>query len=175
MAFTERLEKSEPVSIIKTEITPELLKPTIEPVKIDIKGHEAFLSKLGNFESGNDYKKENRYGYMGRYQFGRQALKQVNLDVSKKEFLNSPELQELAMNRLLSYNDSTLDRFIRKYEGKKIHGVVVTRSGVLAAAHLGGATSVKKWFRSGKVFKDANGTPITKYMEIFGGYSLSID
>ena len=175
MAFVPRLEKNEPVTVLRTKITPELFSPKIEPITIELKGHDAFLSKLGNFESGNDYKKVNRYGYMGKYQFGEQALEQVNIEVPKQIFLNSPELQEIAMQRLLEFNDDTLEKYISKYEGKKLHGVLVTRSGVLAAAHLGGPTNVKKWFRSGKVFKDGNGTPITKYMKIFSGYSLNID
>ena len=75
----------------------------------------------------------------------------------------------------MQHNDKALNRYIKKYEGKRLHGVFITQSGVLAAAHLGGATNVKKWFRSGKDFRDANGTSITKYMKIFGGYSLSID
>ena len=175
MAFSTYLEKNEPVSVLRTEITPELLEPKLEIKKIEIKGHDAFLSKLGNFESGNDYKKVNRFGYMGRYQFGEQALEQVKLKVNKKEFLNSPELQELAMERLMQHNDKALNRYIKKYEGKRLHGVLITQSGVLAAAHLGGATNVKKWFRSGKDFRDANGTSITKYMKIFGGYSLNIN
>lgn len=174
MAFTtKRAEIQEPMLVKRYEIIP--IETTIEAPEIDLKGHDAFLNKLGNFESGNDYKKVNRFGYMGRYQFGEQALEQVGLDLSKKEFLNSPEVQELAMQRLLEFNDDTLDKFITKYEGKKLHGVLVTRSGVLAAAHLGGPTNVKKWFRSGKDFKDGNGTSITKYMKIFGGYSLLID
>lgn len=174
MAFTtRRAEIQEPMLVKRYEITP--IEITIEAPEIDIKGHDAFLNKLGNFESGNDYKKVNRFGYMGRYQFGEQALEQVGLDLTRKEFLNNPEVQELAMQRLLEFNDDTLDKFITKYEGKKLHGVLVTRSGVLAAAHLGGPTNVKKWFHSGKDFKDGNGTSITKYMKIFGGYSLSID
>ena len=175
MAFVPRLEKNEPVTVLRTKITPELISSKIEPITIELKGHDAFLSKLGNFESGNDYKKVNRYGYMGKYQFGEQALEQVNIEVPKQIFLNSPELQEIAMQRLLKFNDDTLEKYISKYEGKKLHGVLVTRSGVLAAAHLGGPTNVKKWFRSGKVFKDGNGTPITKYMKVFGGYSLDIE
>lgn len=175
MAFVPRLEKNEPVTVLRTKITPELISSKIEPITIDLKGHDAFLSKLGNFESGNDYKKVNRYGYMGKYQFGEQALEQVNIEVPKQIFLNSPELQEIAMQRLLEFNDDTLEKYISKYEGKKLHGVLVTRSGVLAAAHLGGPTNVKKWFRSGKAFKDGNGTSIVKYMKIFGGYSLNID
>lgn len=175
MAFTtRRAEIQEPMLVKRYEITPIKTSTVVVP-EIDLKGHDAFLDKLGNFESGNDYKKVNRFGYMGRYQFGEQALEQVGLDLTKKEFLNNPEVQELAMQRLLEFNDSTLDKYISKYEGQKIHGVLITRSGVLAAAHLGGPTNVKKWFRSGKVFKDGNGTPITKYMKIFNGYSLNLD
>lgn len=175
LAFSSQLMYSEPIKEPLISTTPVLIKTEIEKVEVDLKGHEAFLSKLGNFESGNDYKKVNRFGYLGRYQFGQQALEQVGINVTKKEFLNNPELQELAMHRLMQHNDSTLDKLIQKYEGKTLHGVKITRSGVLAAAHLGGATNVKTWFRKGKDFEDANGTSITKYMNIFSGYSLNLN
>ena len=51
---------------------------------------------------------------------------------------------------------------------------LVTESGLLAAAHLGGAGSVKKWFRTGKVRKDGNGVKITTYMTKFSGYKLLV-
>lgn len=143
--------------------------------ELDPFGHEAFLDKIGHAESGNNYTRVNRLGYLGRYQFGRQALKQVDLNIPKAEFLNSPELQETAMQRLLEYNYSVLESFIEKYEGTVLHGVLVTQSGVLAAAHLGGPSSVRKWFRYGRDFKDANGTSITKYMKTFKGYDLVIN
>jgi len=79
------------------------------------------------------------------------------------------------MDKLLKSNHKNLKRFIKKYNGKVLHGVCVTESGILAAAHLGGAGNVRKWFRKGDVFKDGNGTPITKYMNIFSGYSLDIE
>ena len=50
----------------------------------------------------------------------------------------------------------------------------MTESGLLAAAHLGGAGSVKKWFRTGKIRKDGNGVKITSYMKTFGGYNLNL-
>ena len=43
---------------------------------------------------------------------------------------------------------------------------------ILAAAHLGGAGSVRKWFRNGKIRKDGNGVKITTYMQRFSGYKL---
>ena len=50
--------------------------------------------------------------------------------------------------------------------------ILVTESGLLAAAHLGGQGSVKKWFRNGKITQDGNGVKITHYMQKFGGYNL---
>ena len=61
-----------------------------------------------------------------------------------------------------------------QFNGKTVHGVLVTESGLLAAAHLGGQGSVKKWFRSGRVRKDGNGVRITTYMRKFGGYTLNL-
>ena len=111
---------------------------------------------------------------MSRYQFGSSTLKTVKIKVSKKEFLNSPKIQEEAMQRLLVYNKKKLQKYIDKYNGKIVRGILVTESGILAAAHLGGAGSVKKWFRTGKVRKDGNGVKITSYMVRFGGYTLNI-
>ena len=152
-------------------IMPKLEAPKIE---INLKDHTAFLHSLGNFESGNNYSIVNKWGYMGRYQFHISTVEGVGIKATKKQFLNSPSLQEEAMDRLLTHNYKTLRRYIRKYDGKVLHGVLVTKSGVLAAAHLGGAGNVRNWFRNGKNFADANGTPITKYMRVFRGYELDL-
>ena len=111
---------------------------------------------------------------MGRYQFGMETLKALGISTTKSEFLNNPLLQEEAMELLLKDNKRILKKLINKYEGKVLHGVKVTESGILAAAHLGGAGNVKKWFRRGTQFKDAKGTSITSYMKRFEGYTLNI-
>ena len=51
----------------------------------------------------------------------------------------------------------------------------ITESGILAAAHLAGPGSVKKYLRSyGKEgFSDAFGTSIRYYMKKFSGYDTS--
>ena len=152
-------------------IMPKLEAPKIE---INLRDHTAFLHSLGNFESGNNYSIVNKWGYMGRYQFHISTVKGVGIKATKKQFLNSPSLQEEAMDRLLTHNYKSLRRYIRKYDGKVLHGVLVTKSGVLAAAHLGGAGNVRRWFRNGKDFADANGTQITKYMKLFSNYQLDI-
>ena len=139
---------------------------------VEIKGMDEFLFAMGYQESGNRYFIVNRYGYMGKYQFGKSTLKTLKIKVTKEAFLNSPDLQEYAMQKLLLYNKKKLQTYIDRFDGKKINGILVTESGLLAAAHLGGAGSVRKWFRNGKVRKDGNGVKITTYMQRFSGYRL---
>ncbi len=156
-------------------ITQELPKLKVEDVKeevIEIKGMDEFLFAIGHQESGNRYFIVNRYGYMGKYQFGKSTLKTLKIKVTKKAFLSSPDLQEYAMQQNLLYNKRKLQKYIDRFDGQTINGILVTESGLLAAAHLGGAGSVRKWFRNGKVKKDGNGVKITSYMQRFSGYKL---
>ena len=136
--------------------------------------HELFLDAIGHQESGNRYHIVNRYGYMGKYQFGKSTLRTLRIKVSRSEFLKDTLLQEEAMLKLLLHNKKRLQKYINKYEGKVVHGILVTESGLLAAAHLGGQGSVKKWFRNGRIRKDGNGVKITSYMKKFGGYILDL-
>ena len=75
---------------------------------------------------------------------------------------------------LLQKNKHTLRREIKNYVGQTINGIYITESGILAAAHLGGASNVKKFFRKGYEFKDGNGTKMTSYMVRFAGYNLNL-
>lgn len=157
------------------ELKPINLSLIIETENIVIKNHDAFLDKMGHYESSNDYTRVNRLGYMGKYQFHKKTLKSIGINTTRTDFLNNPKLQEEAMKRLLMANKKTLRRFIKKYNNKSLHGVYVTESGLLAAAHLGGAGNVIDWIRRGDDFKDANGTPITRYMKNFSGYTLNLN
>ena len=133
-----------------------------------------FKEAIAFRESQGKYKKINSLGYLGKYQFGASTLKAVGIENSK-QFLNSPRMQEKAFVTLLAQNKSELKNVIDKYEGKVFSGILVTESGILAAAHLGGAGSVKKFFKhNGKrYFKDAYGTSIQSYLREFGGYETS--
>ncbi len=133
-----------------------------------------FKEAIGHRESESKYKKINSLGYLGKYQFGTETLKSVGVK-SSTTFLNSPELQERAFIALLAKNKWELKREIEKYDGTVLNGIRITESGILAAAHLGGAGSVKKYFRhEGKRnFRDAYGTSIRSYMKMFGGYDTS--
>jgi hypothetical protein len=174
MAFTSIRIAFKPVKQLKTEsIAPILISPLIvDSIEFKPTSQQQFLDAIGHQESGNRYHIVNRYGYMGKYQFGKSTLRTLRIKVSKKEFLKDTLLQEEAMLKLLTHNKKRLQKYIDKYDGKMVHGILVTESGLLAAAHLGGQGSVKKWFRNGRVRKDGNGVKITTYMKRFSGYKL---
>lgn len=134
-----------------------------------------FLNDIGFRESGNRYDITNKWGYMGKYQFGKQTLKGLGFKVTKKEFLNNPQLQEEAMMALLLHNKEKLQKYIDVFDGQTVNGMYISESGILAAAHLGGQGSVKRYFRNGKVFKDGFGTKITSYMDKFSGYDIKLN
>jgi len=125
-------------------------------------------------ESQGKYRKINSLGYLGKYQFGIETLKTIGVHNSDA-FINSPRLQEKAFIALLSKNKWELRHVIDRYEGTVMNGIHITESGILAAAHLAGVGSVKKYFRyKGKRFiKDAYGTSLKSYLKRFGGYDTS--
>jgi len=133
-----------------------------------------FKEAIGFRESENKYKKVNSLGYLGKYQFGNETLKSIGIHDTQK-FLHSPKLQEKAFLALLSKNKSILKDIIEKYDGKVVNGILVTESGILAAAHLGGPGTVKRYFKSNgkRFFRDAYGTSIRSYLKAFGGYDTS--
>lgn len=155
------------ISLIESEIkVPEIIVP-------EIKDHNKFLDDIGFRESSNNYKAVNQFGYLGKYQFGRKTLNSLGFEnVSNREFLENVSIQEEAMYALLNHNKKILRRQIQKYHGQTIHGIYITESGILAAAHLAGAGNVRKFFRKGYEFKDGNGTKMTSYMTLFSGYNL---
>ena len=155
----------------------ELLKIEEERLRIE-KHHEdelqRFLHDVGFRESSNNYTVTNKWGYMGKYQFGKSTLKGLGFKVTKKEFLSNPQLQEEAMMALLLHNKEKLQKYIDVFDGQTVNGMLITESGILAAAHLGGQGSVKRYFKNGKVFRDGNGTKITSYMNKFSGYEIKL-
>ena len=146
-----------------------------------------YLDKLACMESGGNYFIKNRYGYMGKYQFGKRTLQGLvrvgYLDLTKHEidnFLHIPSAQERAIDALIHANNDYLNRYgISKYIGRKIGGVVITKEGLLAASHLVGPYAVVHFCKtgslspvttkSGKLIKkhDGNGIYLTEYMKKF--------
>jgi len=138
------------------------------------KNYVGFKEAVAFKESRGNYKIVNQYGYMGKYQFGKGTLNLIGV-YDAQLFLETPELQEAAFYANASRNKWILIRDIARFEGKKINGILITESGILAAAHLAGPGSVKKYLRSwgANSFSDGFGTTIGSYIKRFAGYDTS--
>lgn len=138
------------------------------------KSYVGFKQAIAIKESLGLYSLVNPFGYMGKYQFGKSTLRTLGVQ-NTTEFLKNPVLQEKAFKALLAKNKWELRKEINRYEGRIINGVKITESGLLAAAHLGGAGSVKSYLRSNgqNSFTDGFGTSLRSYIKKFGGYDTS--
>ena len=112
-----------------------------------------FLNDIGFRESGNRYDITNKWGYMGKYQFGKTTLKGLGFKVTKQEFLNNPQLQEEAMMALLLHNKEKLQNYIDVFDGQTINGMYISESGILMINHLGGQGPSKDTLKMEKYLK----------------------
>ena len=138
------------------------------------KSFVGFKEALAFKESRGDYSSVNTFGYLGKYQFGAETLKMIGI-YNPAQFLKNPVLQEKAFIANAARNKWILRRDIKNFVGKRINGVLVTESGILAAAHLAGPGSVKEYLRSYGLdnFADGYGTTVEYYMKRFSGYDTS--
>tara|TARA_R110001583_G_scaffold58714_7_gene174845 strand:- start:4931 stop:5554 length:624 start_codon:yes stop_codon:yes gene_type:complete len=138
------------------------------------KSYNGFKNAIAFKESRGRYHVINSLGYLGKYQFGKATLNRLKI-YDTNLFLNTPQLQEDAFLALCSINKWILRKDIQRSVGKNINGVKITESGILAAAHLGGAGNVKKYLRSfgDESFKDAYGSSVQHYIKLFSGYDTS--
>jgi len=140
-----------------------------------------FISDLGRRESGNNWLSVNCIGCFGEWQFAEPTLhylgyKTVTLKKFKKNpEIFPPELQRRVLESLIKVNLFLMKDY-EQYIGKTIKGVTITKSGMIAAAHLGGAMSVKRFLISqGNLNKkDVLGTSVSNYMKKFSFYDLEL-
>ena len=149
-----------------------------------------FIEAIAYSESRNNPMIVNSLGYVGLFQFGEAARRVVGAPIitkndfrqdtiTKKWYLKNikiwpPEEQYLAMVRFMERNENILVQEIEQYSGKVICGILVTKSGMLAAAHLAGTEGVKKFLRSNGQYNphDLYDTKITTYLLKFQNYQL---
>ena len=145
------------------------------PVPFTVRDFVGFKNFLGFFESGSNYKKVNRFGYLGKYQFGKGTLKMYGVR-NLSEYRINPELQEKVFLMNVMRNKWILRREISWYTNSYLNGTYISESGIIAAAHLSGPGNVKKFLRShcnpDLDKRDANGTSISDYLNIFKDYDL---
>jgi hypothetical protein len=150
----------------------------------------AYLAQIGKSESGGNYAAVNTLGYVGKYQFGYQALidggyvkssvtSLAQLDnpnswtgkdgvTDKSAWLNNSNVQEKAMQEYTQ----------RNYTAMVKNGAITADmppeevGGMLATSHLLGAGGAKNW-RSGSGGADAFGTTGDTYFNQ-GKYAVSV-
>ena len=145
------------------------------PVPFTVRDFVGFKNFLGFFESGSNYKKVNRFGYLGKYQFGKGTLKMYGVR-NLSEYRLNPELKEKVFWMNVMRNKWILRREISWYSNRYLNGTYISESGIIAAAHLSGPGNVKKFLKSHcnpeLDKRDANGTSISDYLNIFKDYDL---
>ncbi len=160
--------------------------------------YNRFLNDLIVRESSGDQYSVNGWGYLGLYQMGEYALIDAgyfkgdgngegyqnfggawtgrNGVWSKQGFLNNAAAQKDAVynfhQKVLGYVENRLAHDIDYYVGKVVHGVKITKSGILGGAHLLGQEGVKKFLDYGINGEDKYGTKISEYFQKFSGYDF---
>jgi hypothetical protein len=138
-----------------------------------------FSAYLGLKESNNNPAAINCIGCFSEYQFKESTLRVIGYaHITLKRFKNNPgvfppDVQRQALQALVKTNWAQLHAY-QWYIGQTINGVIITKAGLLAAAHLGGVGGVKLFLLSGgRVNRhDINNTTIKNYLTEFQGYDL---
>jgi len=148
-----------------------------------------FIFALAMRESGYLYNNKppdftitNRFGYRGAFQFGYAALKETKYEyVWLSRFRANPNIwpredQYDAVIKLLKVNNRYLGDEVNKFIGDTLQGVRITKSGILASAHLLGSSRVKRYLYSGGYYNPRDGfkTSLTEYMRLFEGYDFDL-
>lgn len=158
---------------------------------LSITESKALLAQLSFLESSGNYSADNSRGYVGKYQFGSQALVDrgyikpewyakykgqavyqpdawtgLNEINNREQFLAAKELQEVVMIQHIEANVKTMlaNGALRNEDDAE------TRAGMIAVAHLLGPGGAAEWRRSGKG-QDGNKTTGTDYFN-YGRYAM---
>ena len=135
---------------------------------------EKFLMHMAKRESNNIATVVNKFGMLGKYQFDPRTIKMLGFKITSNQFLTNPRLQDSIMLANMRTKNRALSFIINKYDGKIVKGIKVTRSGILAAAHLAGPQNVIDFITNsdwdGRT--DANGTSVREYMTTFSRYKI---
>ncbi len=158
-------------TIACVEVKP---KKIVYPFKGDL---GVFMNCVAEGESGGNLAVINRYGYMGKYQFNRRTLDGIGYShISDSAFLACEQLQDTAMLLLLKYNQRILHNYIDSFDGVVRDSITLTKSGLLAGAHLVGAGGVMSYLNGDSTYRtsDGNGVHVSVYVEQFGSYELNL-
>lgn len=153
---------------------------------------EKFREAIAARESRGRYGIENRYGYLGRYQFGvpalvdngymtKEAIKKYNENPSfyrnnlqaitnvDSYWTNPPGSKEAFLSSPEIQDECFVKFTYKNFSTLKSRGVITDKStpgdiaGALAAAHLGGVGGTIAYVRNGEARQDQFGTSVASY------------
>jgi len=172
MSAIARLKISNPALYEQYKDNPE------ELARIAASLSSSMLTQLGESESqgSGGYNAENSEGYVGKYQFGNDRLKDfrkaTGQDFTMEQFKASPALQEEVVQwhrgDILDYAKT---KGLDAYKGQTINGVLINDDSMAAMAHLGGNSGMRQFIESGGEYNpaDSNGTSLRDYGLKFSG------
>ena len=146
-----------------------------------------FLHALAQMESSMNQYAVNRFGYAGLYQMGSLALQDAGFKTasggwtgrdgvnSQADYLANAQAQTDAVTTYQQRAEAYIvSHHLDAAIGTTINGVLITASGLIAGYHLVGPGALQNYVQNGVVATDGNGTPITAYVQRFGGYGLPV-
>lgn len=94
-AFTKQIEGYKK-QIEDLDIKSEQSKVNIKNINSSGVSNDSYYKKLGKVESNNNYGASNKYGYAGKYQFGKSTAQPYldKMGVTWDDYKKSPEIQE---------------------------------------------------------------------------------
>jgi hypothetical protein len=145
---------------------------------LSLRGSLSSTESSGNIDAFRTNKDGKSYG--GEFQMGPDRLTDYNrangTNWTPQAFAAASAEEQGPVN---DWHFADIDSFINengldKYEGKVIGGVEMTRSGMIAMAHLGGQTGMKKFLETNGAYNkpDELGTTLSKYAQIHGGKTV---
>jgi hypothetical protein len=166
-SYTQRVSKISGISVDK-------IKNKIFIVIIysddSTKTSDKWLKFLGQIESKCRIRAENGQ-YWGYWQMGTNARYSTGFGgVSKKDYLNSYDVQKASVIIYLKNNYKILSPYIKKYNNKVIRGYHLTTSGLLAMSHNCGPNGVINFLENGCIPNDSN-IESTRYLTL-GNYNV---
>jgi hypothetical protein len=140
-------------------IAARVERPAQDTVKTVIT-NSVLLDSIASYESNGNWKSSNGGLYIGKWQMGRSAFRQIGYTETQikrifTRFQRNPSVlpagkQKDAMYRWMGYIEQQLSKEIELYRGKEINGVTVTKAGILEAAHKVGVNRVKRYLSAGE-------------------------
>jgi hypothetical protein len=151
-----------------------------------MKEYTDFKEAMGKRESSGNYKCKNKFGFLGKYQFGMPRLMDLGLctrgpkskkikwidGLTESKFLNSPELQDAAFDKHVTLLRHPVVTLYSVYLNQTICGVKITVSGMIACSHLLGLGGLRRFILSGKDGQDGLGTKASSYVGLFSDYDI---